>query len=186
MAKLGNLILRVMHGFERVINYLLIFVTAGILASSIKYNTINLFGFGFGTVMSESMLPDYEVGATILIEYGEIPKLGEVAVYDYGGMNVVHRVIRIQEDKGIKEYVFKGDNNEKADYYSVEEDKIVGVVKWRTNKTAKILKWLGVDSRLETFMHLMSFGLLVIIFIIIISSIKRGNNKQSNDKEKET
>lgn len=155
------------------VDAVIIFVITSIIISSMQYNAISIFGYGFGTVMSGSMLPDYEIGASILIHYGEIPKLGDVAVYKSGNMNVVHRVIRIQEDEnGELEYIFKGDNNKEADYYSVRENNIIGKVVYKSNSTAKIIGALNLEDNVYLFTRALSGIMLLIMVLIIIISVK--------------
>ena len=86
-----------------------------VISQRVTNNKLRLFGYGVYTVISESMLPEYEVGDMFLakeikeddINVGDdLVYLGEVD--SYKDKVVTHRVVRIEEDKTI---VTKGINN---------------------------------------------------------------------------
>lgn len=149
---------------------LITFLVVSTVISSIKFNTVSIFGYGFGTVMSGSMLPKYEVGSTILIGYDKIPEIGEVGVYDFNGMNIVHRVVSIEEENGRKVYTFKGDNNSTVDYYGVYEEQIKGKVIYQTNITAGIMRKFTSD--VVDYTNTIGAVTLIIMIILILVSIR--------------
>lgn len=90
-----------------------------VIIQKVTNNKLRLFGYGVYTVISESMLPEYEVGDMFLakeIEEKDIHE-GDDLVYigevdSYKDKIVTHRVIRIEADKSI---VTKGINNDLED-----------------------------------------------------------------------
>ncbi len=90
-----------------------------VIIQKVTNNKLRLFGYGVYTVISESMLPEYEVGDMFLakeIEEKDIHE-GDDLVYigevdSYKDKVVTHRVIRIESDKSI---VTKGINNDLED-----------------------------------------------------------------------
>jgi signal peptidase len=90
-----------------------------VLIQKVTNNKLRLFGYGVYTVISESMLPEYEVGDMFLAkvvdekdikEGDDLVYIGEVD--SYKDKIVTHRVIRIEADKSI---VTKGINNDLED-----------------------------------------------------------------------
>ena len=90
-----------------------------VISQRVTNNKLRLFGYGVYTVISESMLPEYEIGDMFLaqeVEQNEV-KVGDDIVYigevdSYKDKVITHRIIRIEEDKTI---VTKGINNDMED-----------------------------------------------------------------------
>jgi signal peptidase len=86
------------------------------------------------TVMSNSMSPYFDVGYIVLVEdidYDSI-KVGDIVEYKNNqNIMIIHRVVQIYVDNGIKKMIFKGDNNENIDSKPVIENQIIGRLKYR-------------------------------------------------------
>lgn len=85
---------------------------------------------------SPSMTPNINKGDAIIIEKlsnSELDELqvGNVIAYKYDKKIVVHRIVNIE--KIANKYVFntKGDNNDDVDMYDIDEDQIVGIVRYK-------------------------------------------------------
>lgn len=96
-----------------------------------------LFGLGVFNVKplviaSNSMLPKIRKGDIVIIKDIDVNKIkkGDVIRYKMDGYYVVHRVVLIRSDeKGKREFVTKGDNNNDVDLFSVKEYQVDGIVK---------------------------------------------------------
>lgn len=96
-----------------------------------------LFGLGVFNVKplviaSNSMLPKIRKGDIVIIKDIDVNKIkkGDVIRYKMDGYYVVHRVVLIRTDeKGKREFVTKGDNNNDVDLFSVKEYQVDGIVK---------------------------------------------------------
>jgi signal peptidase I len=155
---------------DKALWILIIVIFACMMYSTLRYDAVSIFGYGFGTVMSGSMLPEYEIGGTILIDYGRKPKVGEVAVYEYGDSNIVHRVQSINEVDNVNMYTFKGDNNELPDYEEVSEDRIVGTVVLHFNGTAELMEKLHMN--VVSYVGLLGFISIVILILIVVGELR--------------
>ena len=144
-----------------------------VIISTFKYNRICIFGYGFGTVMSESMLPKYKVGSTVIIDYNSRPEVGEVGLYERDNMIIVHRLVSIENDG----YHFKGDNNKVEDKLSVKEENVIGKVIYQTNITATIIEKIGLG--VDKFRTIVGGICLLGIVVCIIGSIMDTRNKAS-------
>lgn len=96
-----------------------------------------LFGLGVFNIKplviaSNSMLPKIRKGDIVIIKDIDVNKIkkGDVIRYKMDGYYVVHRVVLIRTDeKGKREFVTKGDNNNDVDLFSVKEYQVDGIVK---------------------------------------------------------
>lgn len=96
-----------------------------------------LFGLGVFNIKplviaSNSMLPKIRKGDIVIIKDIDVNKIkkGDVIRYKMDGYYVVHRVVLIRSDeKGKREFVTKGDNNNDVDLFSVKEYQVDGIVK---------------------------------------------------------
>lgn len=96
-----------------------------------------LFGLGVFNIKplviaSNSMLPKIRKGDIVIIKDIGVNKIkkGDVIRYKMDGYYVVHRVVLIRTDeKGKREFVTKGDNNNDVDLFSVKEYQVDGIVK---------------------------------------------------------
>lgn len=115
-----KLILKIIFNTLKVIfTALVIIALIVIIIQRVTNNKLRLFGYGVYTVVSESMLPDYEIGDMFLAkevdeEYLE-PGIDIVYIGEkdsYKDKIITHRIIRIEADKTI---VTKGINNDLED-----------------------------------------------------------------------
>lgn len=103
---------------------LIILLANGLIAR--KNNEIpSFFGYSFMHVISPSMEPtimtdDIAIGKKVYPDDEII--VGETYIYDSSyGLKIIHRIIDQNEDG---DYIFKGDNNEVADYDPVTREQI--------------------------------------------------------------
>ena len=81
------------------------------------------FGIGAAVVLSGSMEPELSVGDLLIITEQEEYSVGDVIVYQDGGMAVTHRIISITDD----EVITKGDANNTCDT-PITQEQIKGEV----------------------------------------------------------
>lgn len=126
---------------KKIINILKIFICIILFSYSfLTYTTLitqkfsprlNLYfnTIGYGKVISESMLPTLEIGDTITLVNEDIAGLevGEIYLYysEELEINIIHRLIDIQETDEGTLYIFKGDNNNINDE-PVRKENIIG------------------------------------------------------------
>lgn len=79
-------------------------------------------------IATESMEPTIGKGALVVATPGQA-EVGDVVVYRSAlGSHQVHRVVEVEERGGTTYYKTQGDANERADSFSVPEDRVRGVV----------------------------------------------------------
>lgn len=89
----------------------------------------NIFGYKLVYIGSESMEPTINTGALVLCKMLTSPEeiaVGDICNYLYTTSSgtqksIIHRIIKLSDDNT---YIFKGDNNPKADYLPVSADQI--------------------------------------------------------------
>ena len=91
--------------------------------------------YGFGPykmlgIETGSMMPNYNIGDAVIIDKNFDPdklKVGDVIAYENAdNIIIIHRIVKINSDKS---FITKGDNNNVADSFYVNKDKIKGCVK---------------------------------------------------------
>lgn len=115
--------------------FLPLLVLVGLISGLFKYH---LFAIG-----SNSMLPTFARGDTVLIEKidEEYNKLlvGDILAFSFNNQILVHRIVSIEENNGIFIIKTKGDNNEEIDGWTVSNDMIYG-------KVVFIIPYIGLPS----------------------------------------
>lgn len=71
-------------------------------------------------------------------ELSEIKK-GDILVYNHDNIIIVHRVVKILNVNGKKDFITKGDNNDTKDAWVVKGSDVIGVVKTR-------VRWIGMPT----------------------------------------
>lgn len=99
------------------------------------------FKFGVLVIGSKSMTGTLNIGdAVIFEEYTDQNiKLGQIIVFDYNGLQTIHRVVDIKSVNGESRYYTKGDANQVNDVGYITSQKIYGLVKLR-------VKYIGYPS----------------------------------------
>lgn len=134
-----NKILRFIVGFVKtIITLVLILMLLVILVQRFSSNDLSIGGIRVFTIISNSMLPDYEPG-DILILKEENPSnimIGDDVTYmgkkgQVKGLVVTHKVIDRREEEGKYYFTTQGTNNEIADP-EIDESQIYGKVIYKT------------------------------------------------------
>jgi len=109
----------------------LVWIVVGAFCITTAFFTAGLFSTYPTVLVSGSMTPSINRGDVVIIKKVESDDeiyINDVILYDAGSYDVVHRVVNIYYDNGVKKYITKGDDNEMADKISVELQNIGGVV----------------------------------------------------------
>ena len=102
------------------------------------------FRFGMIVIGSRSMTGTIDVGDAVIYERydNQVIEKGQVIIFDFNGVRIVHRVIDIRRVNGEYRYITKGDYNPSIDDYIVTNKNIVGVVNLRIKYIGKPTLWL--------------------------------------------
>lgn len=149
-----------------------------IIKSFINPNeTPSILGYKNYIIVSGSMEPTIMTGDSIFVK--EVPqneiKINDIISFQDGNIITTHRIIKIEEENGIKKYTTKGDNNNIEDNYEIKKEEILGKVCFHIKKIGNIVSY--IKSR-KGFIN-------VIILIIILFLIKNKiDSKKITRKEK--
>lgn len=155
-----------------VITVIAMGIVAIILVQRFSNNNLSVAGFRIFTVVTESMVPKYQVGDVLLIKETDAEKIqqGDDVTYQgkvgsFADKIVTHQVINITSGKdGRLEFCTKGIANDKEDPI-VYEDQIYGVVQ---TKLQIITKLNGIINN----MYGMYFFILIPLAVIMFSEFK--------------
>jgi len=110
----------------------------------------SLFGYRYYTVISPSMTPAYRVGDVVFVKIESADKInvGDVITFDPSSNSsayLTHRVIEKLPDyqgTGVTCFHTKGDANDSADSFLVDEDRVIGTVKFKIPKLGYLIRFV--------------------------------------------
>jgi len=102
------------------------------------------FKYGIIVIGSESMTGTVNKGDAIIYESYDSQEImnGQVIMFDYNGMQTIHRVVDIRQVNGQYRYYTQGDANKHLDNDYVTNDEIYGLVKLRIKYIGYPTLWL--------------------------------------------
>lgn len=120
--------------------YLLFFIFICFVAGFFKYAPT--------AIASNSMSSLIVRGDVVIIENitkEEISnlKINDIIKYRLGNHTIVHRIVKIKEEKGEKVFITKGDNNNAVDQEVVHIDQVMGIVRFKIPKIGYPTVWLS-------------------------------------------
>lgn len=118
------------------------FITFALL--TIVFLTSGLFTYQALTIGSGSMSPAIEKGDVIVLksmknEEARKIKKGDVLVYNHDNKIIVHRVIKKSNNGETISFKTKGDYNNAKDSWTVKQEDVIGIVKFR-------IRWVGMPT----------------------------------------
>ena len=178
-----------------ILSIILIALLAVIITQRVSNNKKSVAGFRVFTVVTESMIPEYVVGDTIItksIDQSDI-KIGDDVTYlgtvdSFRDKIVTHRVIKIEKDKD-GQYIFqtKGIANEKEDP-KINGSQIFGKVLYKVKSISYLNSVIGNLYGMY-FAIFIPFGLIFFIEYIGYRKDKREELEeeleQAENKNKE-
>ena len=122
--------------------FLYSFITFALL--TIVLLTSGLFTYQALTIGSGSMSPAIEKGDVIVLksmknEEARKIKKGDVLVYNHDNKIIVHRVIKKSNNGETISFKTKGDYNNAKDSWTVKQEDVIGIVKFR-------IRWVGMPT----------------------------------------
>ena len=131
------------HGvyFKRKINDYFVPVTLTIV---LAYLFSGYFRYYAVVVASESMLPSLEVGDLVVLDQNSSTyKRGDIIAYKKNNKIIIHRINKIVDIDGDEYYYTKGDSNKSIDEFVVENEMIIGKVKFKLSHIGYPAVWLS-------------------------------------------
>ncbi|MGM9875334.1 MAG: signal peptidase I [Bacilli bacterium] len=102
------------------------------------------FRYGILVIGSRSMTGTINKGDAVIFEKYDNQDIqkGQVIIFDYNGVQTVHRVFEIKNVNGVYRYYTKGDANKNMDDGYVTEDKIYALVKLKVKYIGYPTLWV--------------------------------------------
>lgn len=177
--KSKNKIFKIISNIGKVFFSVFVVMIVGIIfVQRVSNNKVTLFGYSIFTVVSESMVPKYEIGDMIIVKKvaeddievnDDVVYLGEKGIF--ADKIVTHRVIRIDESDE-KVFHTKGIANTGEDP-SIVYDQIFGVV-IRKSFILSLLSHLVNNQFFFFFVIFIPFSIMV--FFEILEAVKEKKN----------
>lgn len=105
-----------------------------------------IFKWYFLAVGSNSMQPALDRGDMVLVSKTrdcEKIAVGDILVYSHDDVTMIHRVMEAQDEAGRCWFVTKGDANDSADAWVVEQEKVIGLAKGKIVAFGYPTLWLN-------------------------------------------
>ena len=108
-----------------------------------------VFKYRSMAIGSQSMYPNISKGDVVIIDQFKNEErckdvvVGEVLVFKHNNIIIVHRVTDIKERNGRLIFNTKGDNNNSADVYDIDQSQVVGVARFKIPLIGTPSVWLS-------------------------------------------
>jgi len=161
---------RIFSIIRKILVYLLaagIIVAAAFFAAD-RSPDKSLFGIRYYTVLTDSMMPAFASGDMIFVRITDAQEIGEGDIITFNPSTssdayLTHRVVEKLPDyqgTGVTCFRTKGDANDAEDQFLIDEDRVIGVVKFHLPK-------LGFVMRLIQLRWYFIVPLIVLLFVFI-------------------
>lgn len=166
--------------FKAILTLVIVLIVSIIFVQRVSNNKVTLGGYSIFTIITESMVPKYQVGDMLLakdISTDDI-KVGDDLVYigksgTFEGKIVTHQVVSIEKENGKKIFHTKGIANTIEDP-EVSEEQIYGVVSCKLVILSLLSK---VVNNIYGFYFIVFIPFAVMIFLEIIDIIHSKEKK---------
>lgn len=178
----------IMTLIRALITVFLLILICIIFVQRVSNNNFAVGGVRVFTIITGSMLPEYEVGDMIIskeVSPDEL-KVGDNVVYeglvdDFNGKIVTHKIIDINQDGDQYKFITKGLNNDIEDP-EISEEQILGKVVYRTFILSAISKLIN-NTTTFFFVIFIPFVLLVFFEIVeLMEERKQEKREEMNEK----
>ena len=175
MSKILRMIWKIL---KWIMSFLIVLIVSVILIQRVSNNKFTLGGYSIFTVVTQSMIPKYQVGDMLLAHVEDASKLkvGDDVVYQgsvgtFAGKIVTHQIINIEEGSPRKFHT-KGINNMIEDPV-IDETQIYGKVVMKLTVLSIISKLV---SNQYGFFFIIFVPIVILVFGIVMDTV--------NDKKK--
>lgn len=168
----NNKVLKILTMIIRaIVSFFIIIVISIIFIQRISDNKLSLGGYSIYTIITESMVPKYNVGDMVISKKVPVTELKEQddVVYlgkksDFAGKIVTHQIIKIDNIAGVTYFHTKGIANDIEDPL-VETDQVLGKVVMKSNILSFISRIVN-NSYGFYFVIFVPFAILLVMEVL--------------------
>ncbi len=148
--------------FIILISLIVLFIINLIL--SIEEKT-HIFGIYMFNIVSESMEPTFYKDDLAIVRSCNLEELkkGDIITFQQGDRIISHRISEMIQEKGEKQIITKGDNNEVEDIEPVDIQNIYGKVVFTIPKIGKIVNYI------QNIRGFINVCILIVIICILVN-----------------
>lgn len=196
MAKTNNK--KVLSRISLILSIVMFALALIVLVTSItahaRNDRVQLFGYSFAVVVTNSMYPEIKAGDLIIVKSCNISEieLDQNAVFkglsgDFKDLSVVHKVVGIQEDDEVGiQLRTKGVNNGKEDDDLVTAANFIGREVFHSTALGNIITFLkNPINWVYVLVFVLAISFVVMQSVKIFKMIKNKNNGKNKDEDKE-
>lgn len=187
---------KVIKSILSVIKYLVLLVffvyIAIVVVQNVTNNKASIGGYHVFTIVSESMVPKYQIGDILIVKSVDPStlKVKDDITYqgtegDFEGKVVTHKLIEITKDeKGNPVYITEGIANVMPDP-EITGDQIVGKVVYKTKVLSLVNKLLSNKFVFFLVIFVPIFGYAIIKILKLINNVSDDEEDEKDEEEKE-
>lgn len=195
MAKTNNK--KVLSRISLILSVVMFALALIVLVTSItahaRNDRVQLFGYSFAVVVTNSMYPEIKAGDLIIVKSCNISEieLDQNAVFkglsgDFKDLSVVHKVVGIQEDDEVGiQLRTKGVNNGKEDDDLVTAANFIGREVFHSTALGNIITFLkNPINWVYVLVFVLAISFVVMQSVKIFKMVKNKNNGKNKDEDK--
>jgi len=179
--------LKVIYNIIYALLFILVLaILAVVILQRVSNNNWSLGGFRIFNVVSESMVPKYNIGDVLLSKTVDVKdiKIGDDVVYrgveqSYAGKIITHEVIDIQNVDGKIQFHTKGIANDLEDPV-VSQEQILGLVMGKIPVLSELGKLM---TNIYAFYFIIFIPLVLLIFVQIRRTVANLRDRDDDDED---
>lgn len=166
----------------------LLIINTTLIVKSIVYpdEVPSFLGYKPFIVLSGSMEPEFYSGDLVLVREAVTSdlKVGDVISYKEGQPVITHRILKVTEEQGTRQFITKGDHNNVSDRNPVTEDQVEGRYLFHVSKLGNFAIFMQTPIGMVIFIAC-PLVLFILYDIMRRSYFDRKKNKKTVELEAE-
>ncbi len=140
-----------------------------------KNGVPSVFGYSFLIEISDSMLPELEVGDLLIISDEDEYKVSDVISFEKDDVIITHRIVDEVKQNGKTYFKTKGDNNKSIDNDLVSANDVFGKVIVNVAVIGNVMLFLSTPGGFVIL-------ILVVVILFLVGKVIEMIKKEKNEK----
>jgi len=163
----------------------ILIVLFAVLFAADKSPNKSLFGFRYYVVLTPSMEPEFSPGDMVFVKISNADSISvnDVITFNPSSSSDAYLTHRVTEKlvnyqgSGVTCFRTKGDANDTADSFLIDESRVIGIVKFHIPKLGSVLRFIQMR-----WYFIVPLIIMVIVFFELMKYYFRIKNPETNEK----
>ena len=172
-SKIKNENNKIINIIWQTIFWAIIIILVSIIVRVLVFKKCDILDYRGYLIQSSSMEPTLNINDAIItkkIKNEDELKEGDIIAFSENNMVVVHRIIKIQTEDGIKYYQTQGDNNNTPDGGLKSKKQIVGKMNYKKSNVGEIIIFIKKYIKIIIL-------IIAVLLIFLVIDFKKTENK---------